>query len=76
MADLTDTQQRYVDAVAEHGSARKAAAALGVHHSSVSSALIRAARNGHAPAGPFRAWRSAGLCHGESDGPAWRRWQR
>lgn len=49
MADLTDTQQRYVDAVAEHGSARKAAAALGVHHSSVSNALIRAARKQTVP---------------------------
>lgn len=81
MADLTDTQQRYVDAVAEHGSARKAAAALGVHHSSVSNALIRAARNGHAP-GHFEHGVAPGYAMGKvtvqrgADGSVERTWER
>lgn len=38
---MTPRQQEYAEAVAKHGSARKAAAALGVHPSSVSYALQR-----------------------------------
>jgi hypothetical protein len=51
----TETQARYIDAVNEHGSARKAAAALGLSSkSTVTDALVRlrekAAMAGYAPA--------------------------
>lgn len=39
---MTPTQQRYAQAIKEHGSARAAAPHLGVHHSAVSKALQRA----------------------------------
>lgn len=39
---MTPRQQEYAQAVKEHGSARKAAAALGVNHASISKALQRA----------------------------------
>lgn len=50
---VTDTQVRYLEAVKEHGSTRKAAAALGVHKNAVWESIDRynkeAARRGHAP---------------------------
>ncbi|MBA3050503.1 MAG: LysR family transcriptional regulator [Alphaproteobacteria bacterium] len=49
----TETQVRYLEAVKEHGSTRKAAAALGVHKNAVWESIDRynkeAARRGHAP---------------------------
>jgi hypothetical protein len=49
----TVRQLEYLDAVAEHGSQRKAAAALGVHHSVIARSLealrLRAATQGHSP---------------------------
>lgn len=49
----TDTQLNYIKAIKEHGSARKAADALGVHHSAISCAMQRlvrvAATKGYAP---------------------------
>lgn len=49
----TETQLKYVDAIIEHGSVRKAAAALGCGKTAVSDAMIRvrneAARMGYAP---------------------------
>lgn len=47
--NITDVERRYIEAVDEHGSARAAASALGVHHSTVSYALRRAARRGAIP---------------------------
>lgn len=38
---MTPTQQRYAQAIKEHGSARAAAPHLGVHHSAISKALQR-----------------------------------
>lgn len=81
MEGLTETQARYVEAVREHGSARKAAAALGVHHSSVSKALIRAARLGDAP-GHFSNGVAPGYAMGKvtvqraADGSVERTWER
>lgn len=80
-ADLTEAQQRYVDAVAEHGSARAAARALGVHNSTVSDALKRAARKGHAP-GHFVSGAAPGYLLGKvtvqrsADGTVERTWER
>ena len=81
MEGLTETQARYVEAVREHGSARKAATALGVHHSSVSKALIRAARLGDAP-GHFSNGVAPGYAMGKvtvqraADGSVERTWER
>lgn len=81
MEGLTETQARYVEAVREHGSARKAATALGVHHSSVSKALVRAARLGDAP-GHFSNGVAPGYAMGKvtvqraADGSVERTWER
>lgn len=78
---LTEIQSRYVEAVREHGSARKAAAALGVHHSGISRALIRAARLGDAP-GHFVNGVAPGYAMGKvtvqrgADGNVERTWER
>ena len=49
----TDTQRKYIDAINQHGSARKAAKALGVHASginrSITAAKKRAALAGYSP---------------------------
>jgi hypothetical protein len=49
----TEVQARYIDAISEHGSIRKAANALGVAHSAIDGALSRlrrsAALRGYAP---------------------------
>lgn len=49
----TDRDRQYVEAIKEHGSARAAASKLGVHHSSITKALValrkRAARAGYSP---------------------------
>lgn len=46
---MTPRQQEYAAAVAEHGSARKAAAALGIHHAVISRALK--SKEAHSSAG-------------------------
>lgn len=78
---MTPRQQQYAEAVKEHGSARKAAAVLGVHHSCVSRALIRMAREGHAP-GHFDSGVAPGYLMGKvtvqrnASGEVERTWER
>jgi hypothetical protein len=80
-AELTERQQQYMDAVAEHGSARKAAVHLGVHHTAISHALKRAARKGQAP-GHFVSGVAPGFTMGKvtvqrgPDGTVERTWER
>jgi hypothetical protein len=78
---LTEIEQRYTEAVEEHGSIRKAAAALGVSKSNVHAALQRAARRGYAP-GHFEDGTAPGYVMGkvtvqrDSAGNVERTWER
>lgn len=49
MSDLTEAQKAAADAVAEHGSIRKAAAALGKGYATVQELVTKASRKGYAP---------------------------
>ena len=81
----TETQWRAVKAVEEHGSTRKAAAALGVAGNSIWEPLNRynkeAARRGHAP-GHFNSGSAAGFVMGKvtvqrnAGGDVERTWER
>lgn len=80
----TETQVRYLEAVKEHGSTRKAATALGVHKNAVWESIDRynkeAARRGHAP-GHFDSGVPAGYVMGKvtvqrKNGDGTFRWER
>jgi hypothetical protein len=81
----TEAQARYIDAVAEHGSMRAAARALGVQDSTIRGALERlrkaAARDGYAP-GHFQSGVAPGFQMGKvtvqrgPDGSVERTWER
>lgn len=49
MTELTEAQKAAADAVAEHGSIRKAAAALGKGYATVQELVSKASRKGYAP---------------------------
>lgn len=78
---ITEVEQRAVDAVEEHGSIRKAAAAIGCSKSAVHLAIQRAARKGYAP-GHFEDGTAPGYVMGkvtvqrDSAGNVERTWER
>jgi hypothetical protein len=64
LADLTPEQQEAIDALAEHGSQRAAAQALGISRGALRSRLEAAARHGHAP-GHFESGTAPGYLMGK-----------
>lgn len=81
----TPRQAEYMQAIEAHGSGRKAAEALGVHHANVNRALeaakAKAARSGYAP-GHFKDGVAPGYAMGKvtvqrgADGNVERTWER
>jgi len=78
---MTPEQQAAVDAVAEHGSQRKAADALGISRRALRDRLVHAARKGHAP-GHFESGTAPGYLMGKvtvqrgATGEVERTWER